>query len=119
MSEPVQSQLEARVQETAGRLQRLWEETGKQLADADAALKAEASAHPDSFRVLELREASEQALEATADAAFALYLLHDLGQEAHAEGLEQAAREKLSLSRSWLAREPEAKADGPEIEAGG
>lgn len=119
MSEPVKGQREARVRKTAGRLQRLWEETGRQLTDADAALKAEASAHPDSVRVLELREASEQALDANADAAFALYLLHDLRQEAHAEGLEQAAREKLSLSRSWLAREPEAEADGPEIEAGG
>ena len=119
MSEPTEDQPEARVQKTSGRLQRLWEETGKQLADADAALKAEASAHPDSFRVLELREASDQALEANADAAFALYLLHDLRQQAHARGLEQAARGKLSLSRNWLAREPEADAGEPEIEAGG
>jgi|SRR6185437_13270584 hypothetical protein len=71
------------------------------------------------FRDLELREASDQALEAYADAGFALYLLRGPGREAHAAGLEQAARVKLSLSRSWLALEPQAEADEPEIEAGG
>jgi len=119
MSEPVKGYPQARQQAIAERLQRLWEEAGKQLADVDAALEAEAAADPDSCHVVELQRASDQALEANADAAFALYLLHDLGREAHAVGLEQAARGKLAESRSWLVLEPQAQADEPEIEAGG
>lgn len=119
MSEPAEGQPEARVQETAGRLQRLWEETRRQLADAHAALKAEASAGPGGFRVVELQRASDQAAEANGHAAYGLYLLLGLGREADARDLERAAREELSESRTWLAPEPGAEAHEPEIEAGG